>query len=196
MATNYQFNSKFNTFDKQFLKFYVEIGKRYSEFHIKFTFNHFPAHKLHLSELSALHDTRIRDLTQQDERHGAEAEAIRAEARKEFEASEARWRIRVKEREEEGRKRLEEAGREHSSREERWAESRRSLEEQVRGLQQELREQEEQARIKGKGDLQLQAAHRKIEKVTAEVDSLKAVLELKTQEVRRKFYYYYYFCQF
>ncbi len=58
----------------------------------------------------------------------------------------------------------------------------------MRGLQQELREQEEQARIKGKGDLQLQAAHRKIEKVTAEVDSLKAVLELKTQEVRRIFF--------
>ncbi len=40
--------------------------------------------------------------------------------------------------------------------EEKWGECRKALEEQIRSLENEIREQEAQARSKNKGDLQLQ----------------------------------------
>lgn len=69
------------------------------------------------------------------------------------------------------------------SKEEKWQESKKSLEDQIHTLQNEIKEHEALSRAKNKGDLQLQAVHNKIEKVNAEAESLKAVLELKTREV-------------
>ncbi len=80
-----------------------------------------------------------------------------------------------------------------STQEENWDECRRSLERKIQTLQAEIKEHEEtidrMAKASSKGnkddDIRTQAAQKKLDKVNAEVDSLKAVLELKTDEVRQ-----------
>ena len=55
------------------------------------------------------------------------------------------------------------------------------LEQQIRSLNQELREAD--CKSARKGDARVSAAHDKISKLQAEVDSLKAVVEMKTEDI-------------
>jgi len=135
--------------------------------------------------LSELHDQRIRDLTVQDERHGQEVAAIREKFKSEAEEAESRWQQRLLDSIEAERDEKQKCEREWLAKEDKWEESRRNLESQVRSLQSDLREQETLARSKGKSSAQLQAAHRKLEEVQAEVESLKAVLEMRSDELKR-----------
>merc|ERR1719479_272511 len=66
---------------------------------------------------------------------------------------------------------------------EKYQESKRNLEHQLHSVQNELRQQEMAVSVKHKGDLIAKSTQNKLTKVMAEVDSLKAVLEMKTEEI-------------
>ncbi len=109
----------------------------------------------HRSELDNLNSARILDLTQQDSRHELEVSAIHAESKQELRGLEITWQQRLRDSTEEATRRLEA---DWQRKEERWGETRRSLEDQVRSLQTEIRDQDIIARAKNKGDLQLQVS--------------------------------------
>jgi hypothetical protein len=67
--------------------------------------------------------------------------------------------------------------------EETWADTRRALEEQLHSVQNELRDQEMAVSAKQKGDLIMKSTMNKVSKVMAEADSLKAVLDMKNEEI-------------
>ena len=71
--------------------------------------------------------------------------------------------------------------------EEKWSESKKSLEERIHALQSEVKVKEAEvfSKVKCKGDARLTSAYNKLEAVEAEVESLKTVLDLKTKEVHQ-----------
>ncbi|XP_059080579.1 restin homolog isoform X3 [Tigriopus californicus] len=141
------------------------------------------AQQEHKEAIEHIIETRINDLTEQDERHEHEIKGHQNQFKAQLEELEAKWQEKLLSSLEEKQEEMRKVDLLWQSKEEKWQESKRSLEDQIHTLQNEIKEHEALSRAKNKGDLQLQAVHNKIEKVNAEAESLKAVLELKTREV-------------
>jgi regulator of replication initiation timing len=95
-----------------------------------------------------------------------------------------RWQQRMLETVDKEREEREKLVHEFLTKEKEWAESKRALEAQICSLKAELREHLEGSHAKGKRSRQLTEAQVNLTKVQAEVDSLKSVLDMRTDEIR------------
>ena len=112
----------------------------------------------HKNELDALSQTRIQDLTQQDQRHELEVSGIQKECEKKVEEVKAKWQQNLLEVLEQKKEELGAAEKVWSEKEEQWSESKKNLEERIRALQLDLTQQSDLARAKNAGDARLQVS--------------------------------------
>ena len=124
-----------------------------------------------------VHSIRIKDLSSQDEEHAKELERIRIEC-------EERSKARLLEVVEKKNQEILEVKNEWEHSEEKHAEAKKAFEEKLRALQNDLNSSDAVNRAKNKKDAQLKAAQEKIDKISAEAESLKVVLDLKSEELR------------
>eukprot|EP00095_Tigriopus_kingsejongensis_P012174 maker-scaffold345_size201316-snap-gene-1.22 protein:Tk12174 transcript:maker-scaffold345_size201316-snap-gene-1.22-mRNA-1 annotation:"hypothetical protein BRAFLDRAFT_63857" len=137
----------------------------------------------HKEAIGEIIEHRINDLTEQDKRHEHEVQGHQMCFKAQLDEMDAKWQQKLLQSLENKQNEMRKFDQIWQTKEEKWLEGKQSLEEQIHLLQTEIKEQEVLSRAKNKGDLQIQAAHKKTEKISAEADSLKTVLELKTHEV-------------
>ena len=132
----------------------------------------------HRTELEDVHSTRIKDISTQDEQHAKDLERVRVEC-------EERSKARLLEVVEKKNQEILEVKNDWEHSEERHAEARKAFEEKLRALQNDLNSSDAvSGRAKSKKDAQLKAAQEKMDKIGAEAESLKVVLDLKSEELR------------
>lgn len=138
----------------------------------------------HKNEIQELTNTRIADLTQQDEHHLREINEIQTKFQSQLDQQSEKWQQKLLDLAEEKRAEMEALSSEFAAKEEKWTEAKKNLESQIRSLEAEAKEQAEMARAKNAKDLQLQANLKKLEFCRTEIESLNTVLEMKTNEIR------------
>jgi len=127
------------------------------------------SHRLALKALESEHENYLKD---HDARHSDILHEV-----------EEKWKQKLAMQLEEKSQDSERQTAEFERQSEKWAEVKRNLEDQFHAVQNELRNQEMAVSAKQKGDLLMKSTQNKLAKVRAEVDSLKAVLEMKTEEI-------------
>ena len=159
-------------------------------------------HKAELDLLLESHKISLKSFENEHESYLKDHEARHSDILHEVEE---KWKQKLAMQLEEKREEIDRLSGDFQRQSEKWIESKRNLEEQLHSVQNELRNQEMavSAKQKGKampknktkpcanclydclcsGDLLMKSTQNKLAKVMAEVDSLKAVLEMKSEEI-------------
>lgn len=137
-------------------------------------------------EIEAIRQAHANDLLNMQERNLESLREEDANRQVQLDKIEELWRQRLKSEMETRENEITAVIEDWRKKEEHWEETKRALEESVNNLRLDIKDRDEALEAKNKGDSGLgKATKSKLEAVTAEVDSLKAVMEIKTEENRK-----------